>query len=217
MNRNLLTLTSALILSLVASSAQAAILSVSQGGKIIPPPNDVGDNGFSDSHFMLGFDEKQNVLLSQPLQVDNGFIASGKRVNSHMIFLNQPNDSFKFFILRDINWTFAGTILGVMSDNPSSLEAASSSLLGSPNTTYPSLHWGRGLEGDPYDKYSGVGTNNLKVTMAVTQPGDWIRVITEAKSVEATSVPEPTSVLGLLTVGVLGSTAALKRNKKLKA
>lgn len=188
-----------------ATPAQAALLSVSQGGQIIGAPASVGDND-NESFLMTGFDEKQNVLLTEDLQVDGGFIKAGEVVSSHLIFLNQPRTASGALTVSDVKWLFDGTILGVMSDSPGNLEAQSNALLGAPGTVYPGSFPARGMESN--DSYSGVGTNTLNVTMAVSQPGDWIRVVTKK------DVPEPASILGLLAIASL-STICIRKQKQL--
>ena len=76
---------------------------------------------------MIGFNERQNVLLIQDLKVDGGIIAKGIRVNSHMTLVNLPYYSpdnsdgaegpFEWFsgALSDNEWVFSGPVLGVMS------------------------------------------------------------------------------------------------------
>ncbi|MEQ8997788.1 MAG: hypothetical protein RID53_14945 [Coleofasciculus sp. B1-GNL1-01] len=197
-----------ILLCSTAVPAQATILNVSQGGQIITAPSSVSYNfpGYEHPNFMLGFSEKQNVKLSSNLAIDGGFIAAGQLVSSHMIFLNTPGS--RRLALSNINWTFDSTILGVMSDGNGLLEAASNTLLGVPHTFYPGSFTQRGLEWSRQENYSEVGSNVLIVSMKTTTPGDWIRVVTQAKP-----IPEPTSTLGLLTISLVAK-AVLKRTRK---
>lgn len=194
------------LLSAIAAPVNAAILSVGEGGKIIDAPASVFDDAEKDNEFMLGFNEKQNILLTEALEVDGGFIEAGKRISSHMIFLNTQGN--KRLEKTSVSWLFDGTILGVMSDNKGNLEKASNELLGAEGTQYPGSFKNRGFETNNPDEYKIVDPNTLEVTMLVTEPGDWIRVITEAEA-----VPEPASMLGLLAVGAVGFGAARKRQK----
>lgn len=145
---------------------------------IISAPADIRDDG-AYNRGMQAFDERQNVLLSAPVSVDGGgTIAAGTLVNSHMIFLNTgPGNSNAYNKHANVVWTFAGAVLGVMSNSNGSLEVASTPALGAPGTIYPTSPFNaRGIEGG--DGYS-ISGNTLTVTMQVSEPGDWMRVITE--------------------------------------
>lgn len=162
-----------------------------------------------------GFDEQQGVLLTSALTVDGGSIAAGTRVDSHMIFLNSgPGYDTTLLEQFNVKWTFDGEILGVMSDSGGNLEVNSSSLLGASDVIYPSSGFNaRGLETNQSpcddsatnDCYSIFGSE-LTVGMKVTEPGDWIRVVT--RTVE---VPEP-GTLALLGLGLAGI-GATRRGK----
>jgi len=92
-------------------------------------------------------------------------------------------------------WIFAGDIIGIMTASFGADVAASSPFLGATGTIYPGGGFtAYGLEGN--DSFSIVG-DTLTLTMYVSEPGDWIRVIT------ASSVPEPSTVL-LLGSGLVG-------------
>ncbi|GAA5218741.1 hypothetical protein ACFSJ3_09345 [Corallincola platygyrae] len=187
--------------TLFASSALAAIIGVSDGGRLIDAPAVIDDDSIMCTAFspeqsceMLGFDEKQGVSLAAPLEVDGGEILGGD-VNSHMIFLNTEG---RLFASLSVDWWFDGKIIGVMSDRNGKLEAASSELLGAGGTSYPASFWLRGLERN--DSYSVAG-NLFTLNSRVKEPGDWVRVVTRAM------IPTPPSWLlglGILIVAFAG-------------
>jgi hypothetical protein len=155
---------------------------------------------------MQGFDELQNVTLPRDIQTDQGVISAGTVVDSHMIFLNRGADLIPEYLRQcEQDWTFDGLVLGVMSDKSGTYELASTDILGLPTTVYPTgtSSSGRGLKGNygsggPNDGYV-INGNSLTVAMKVTQPGDWIRVVTS----DVREVPEPSSML-LFATGLLG-------------
>ncbi len=162
------------VLFAIEGVASAAVVA---GPDIIPAPSSVADSdpGAFNDH-QQAFDERQGVVLPVAVDTDNGSIPAGTRVNSHMIFLNQQDDSTG--LISDLSkvWRFDGPIIGVMSDIGGTLEALSTAILGAPGTFYPGAYANRGLEGGD-DGYVVAG-NTITVSMNVSQPGDWIRVVT---------------------------------------
>ena len=200
MNRmSVIKIFSMIVIAIFSFESKALLIS---GQDIIAAPAFVIDDapGATNTH-QQAFNEVQSYLLTSDLNVDSGTIAAGTMVDSHMIFLNTIGTAFVSDIRVD--WGFDGDILGVMSDYAGNLEAASSSFLGAAGTVYPSSFSARGMEGN--DAYLVTGSS-INVSMYVTEPGDWIRVITRS------SVPEPSSLL-LLGVGLLG----LSLRKRVKA
>jgi hypothetical protein len=199
--------------TLLTLSAHATLVGVSGpdsslGGSagIIGAPADVTDDApGAENIAQQGFDERQNVLLGSDLGVDDGSVAGGTRVDSHMIFINTAGEvQVEHF---NVLWEFSGEILGVMSDRGGTLEDNSTPTLGAPGTVYPASPYdARGLEIssgwlgdfcslDVEDCYS-VSGNQLTLSTKATEPGDWIRVVTR-------SVPEPAPLL-LMAVACLG-------------
>jgi hypothetical protein len=155
-------------------------------GRIIAAPRQALDGAIASSTHMLGFDERQNVVLSKDLGVDNGVIPKGTRVDSHMILYNTPEEALGSYAQNE--WVFSGSVLGVMSDTDGLYEAASNDILGAPGTSYPvDGFFLRGFEEN--DGYDGVGTSHLRIWMTVWQPGDWIRVITRPGPIATRPIP----------------------------
>lgn len=189
---------SALFATILATSASASIISFTGDiGQIADAdvPANITDSAPADATQILSFNEKQNVLLDQLLDPLFGAdIAAGTRVDSHMVFLNKP-DGVGGTLDFNGTITFSGTILGVFGrENGADLAGLNGrvdtdSLLGVSN--YDNFA-NRGMENN------GTGANNdsvsflddtLTIRLKVTQPGDWVRVVT------ASAVPLPAPVL----------------------
>jgi hypothetical protein len=198
----------------VAMPVHATLISVSGPpssagtlAAIIPPPSDALDDIVTNTG-MQGFDEAQNVLTTVAHAIDGGSIPAGTLVDSHMIFLNSLGPTF--ISHENVIWTFDAPIIGVMSDFNGNFEAASTFELGNPLTNYTVTFPGsgpaapfadRGMEGQ--DAYLIAG-NQITFNLSVTEPGDWIRVITAA------AAPEP-GTLFLLAVGLFAGAMVPKR------
>jgi hypothetical protein len=175
---------------------------------VIPAPSNVLDQ-CATSAGQVGFNEAQDVVTPAAFTTDdNGVIPAGTLVDSHMIFFNRQLVTFDPISTHsDVIWTFKRPIMGVMSDVHGNLEAASTAALGAPGTNYhlpatagctPFGTVGaapfafRGLDttsaGPPFthqrcpatdDCYTIETPTTIRVSMHLSQPGDWMRVITE--------------------------------------
>ena len=220
MMRSVISAVSAAVI-LFALPASAAIVNVSgplsssgTSASIVAAPADVLDDVVTNSG-MQGFNEAQDVLTTVNHSIDGGgFIADGMVVDSHMIFLNSAGTGYLSHF--GVEWTFDGIIIGIMSDSGGLFEAASTFELGAPGTNYTTTFAGsgpaapfpaRGLEGNNgtglgADGYTLLAANVLRVGMEVTEPGDWIRVIT------LSPIPLPATLpLFIVALGGLGFVA----------
>jgi len=203
----------------MATPASAALVNVtgplsSEGtaAAIIGAPGDVNDDAAFNTG-MQGFNEVQSFTLLADLNIDGGIIGLGTTIDSQMIFLNtesQATGSANVVSHENVVWTFDGIILGTMSNSNGSLEVASSGFLGAAGTAYPnSAFAARGLEssGSFADSIAVVG-NVLTASFFVTEPGDWIRVITQSVPGTITVVPLPAALplygTGLAIMGFIG-------------
>lgn len=196
-------------LTLLSGTASALLIGVSgpnstdgTAPSIIAAPAFILDDVVTNTG-MEGFNEAIGVVTTVDYSIDGGgVIAAGTRVDSHMIFLN--SEGTRRLTHSNVNWIFDELILGVMSDSGGLLEAASTPELGAPGTVYPTAGFpARGLEGG--DSYV-VSGSMLTLSMVVTEPGDWIRVVTASAA-----VPEP-GVLGILGLGLLALGVARRRS-----
>jgi hypothetical protein len=196
-------LTSCLALAILSmTGAQADIVSVTgpnssagQPPQIVPNPPDLTNQCVTNAG-MQGFNEKQQVTTSTAYSVDGGTIPSGTTlVNSHMIFMNQTNGVTSTLSHTGVTWTFDFPIIGVMSDVGGNFEAASTPAFGAVGTNYTSFPTSCGTseatdKAAPYpergiesgDSYT-VSGNTITLNLGVTQPGDWVRVLTRGQGV----------------------------------
>jgi len=205
---------------------------------VITAPSDVLNSCVSGSG-QLGFNEALAVVTPVAFYADDAVVVpAGTLVDSHMIFLNGA-DGATSITHSDVVWSFKQPIIAVMSDPNGNLEADSTTVFGASGTNYtvsPSPNnaqctgaapfAARGLETTkathPYthtpcgygnDCYT-VDGSTIKVTMAVAQPGDWMRVLTRGAyrvgiDIKPGSDPNCVNINGhgVIPVAVLGSSA----------
>lgn len=198
---NLKKLTAVIAATFIGGAASAATLSSTGAFFEIPVPAAVNNGTPSSNTQIQYYDEMQGVTLGSALVTDQGTLSAGTKIDSHMFFLNRPGGGSATVLSGTL--TFATNVLGTISDIDGALMALSD-YLGAP-TTYTNFD-NRGLEGS--DSVSFMG-DTITATLRVTQPGDWVRVITAAAP---SQVPVPAGIV-LLPMG-LGALAAVRRRRR---
>jgi len=181
---------------LLSAQVQAALISVTGNGEIISAIS-VQEDGITNT-LQQGFNEKQSVFLNSAITVDGGTIAAGQTVDSHLIFLNTASGS----ATTTAEWTFDGLILGVMSDRGGVLMTNTDSQFAAFNDYFTVGNKTgafdlKGIEGN--DHYSIAG-NVLDLHMYVSEPGDWVRVLT----VSAVPIPAAAFLFAPALLGFMG-------------
>jgi len=195
----------AVAIALPAHSATITALTPATG-QVIAAPSSVTNAAPVNSPFIQGFNEQSNVLLAADLTMQNfnnpsTVATAGTAVDSHMFFMNLAGGGSQTTTAR---FEFSSAVLGIITSG-SGLNATDASL-GATGTTYQSGFALRGLEGADAVSFSG---NTVSLTFAISQPGDWVRVITAA---DIAPVPLPAGA-PLLLAG-LGAFAVLRRKAK---
>jgi hypothetical protein len=218
----------------LTGSARAEILAVTGPNSsaqtpptIISAPSELLDKCVVNTA-MQGFNERQGVTTTKQNSVDGGQLPAGTTfVNSHMIFLNGPGSGALNH--AGVTWTFDFPIIGVMSETNGNSEASSTADFGAVGTNYAVVptapartscgtnnttgerkapFTSRGLEGP--DSYTVTGSQ-ITLNLTVTQPGDWVRVLTRGQNVSIDIKPGtyPNSLsingAGVIPVAILGS------------
>ena len=225
-----------LIAWLPGGLARADIISVSGSGDILTPtvtppglvksdfntgytPNFFQDTG--SSILVHGWDEVKNFTLTSAITVDavspgtydsNGdlgtfSIAAGTVVNSHYLYFD-PKDP----ATRTATFTFDGKILGVIaeSDLNSPDRFLASDSLRNVNSWYPLpfTHFtNRGLEMGSDEFVISADMKSVTVKLSASNPGDQMRIVTQA-------VPEPSSMVLVATGGLMGLAAWRKKSRR---
>jgi len=161
------------IFALSVNTASAALV----GGSvtIIEPPLNTGNNN-QQINELLGFDERQHVLLTNDLMIDepSGFLPAGTIVSSHYIIYDPPSG------VQSIVGTavFDANVIGLIY-NTGSLN--NSDFLGLPTTNYLNPT-NRGFEGYQNDDADIIDPNTVEFDLAAGSPGDYARIITVSDS-----------------------------------
>ena len=142
------------------------------------PPNSVGENTF-DRPNLYAFDEDQNIVLKADLTTDVGQnpIPAGKIIASHYVFFD-PGPGTEVFGVVDFN----SRVVAIITSTDT---LAASDFLARTGVTY--LNPGaRGLEAGDYVNISG--PNQISFHTVASNPGDYVRVLTEFSPRVITSI-----------------------------
>lgn len=154
---------------------------------------------------VMGMNERTGVTLGGPLAVDGGMLATGTKVDSHIVWSNFTATSG---IVAKVQ--FAHKILGIITTSQGALNylGASNPVVGLLTTTYLNANnWGMENGAVFAGLREGVvisGTNEITFTSTGMGP-DYVRVLT--------AVPEPGSV-AILSLGAVGLIAAGYRRRR---
>lgn len=204
----------ALVATIMATSASASIIGFDMNDvEVIAAPSLVTDNTPGNNSKILAFNELQGVTLLSALTTDQGTIAAGTKVDSHMVFLNRADllSGASNLIEVDTEIQFSGAILGTMSDKDGGLRMVPSDFLGGglAGTSYTNFG-NRGLEltGNFADSVTfALGSDTARFDLHVTQPGDWVRVVTVA------AVPTP-AAFTMMGTGLAAFAFMRRRRRK---
>jgi hypothetical protein len=183
--------------------------------KVLNSPPPIVYNGLSESQSVQAFQEKQNVIISENINVKTGFgvgtqsvlVPVGTLVSSDFVFFDSPGSGGVNRHFWEGEITFDQEILGIIANRNSF--TPTTTLLGLEDVTYN--FDGRGLD---FNKGTGPFADSVtfngkvlsfSISTAVIDP---IRVIT-AGSPATQAVPEPLTILGTGTA--LGFIPLLKK------
>lgn len=142
---------------------------------VIDPPLNTGNDN-QQINALLGFNERQHVLLTSNLAIDGpeGIIPAGTVVSSHYIIYDPSGSSSVINGDALVDTHVLGVIFNTDTLN-------SSDYLGIPTTNYlnPSL---RGFEASAGDTATIVDPNTVSFHLSAGTPGDYARIITFSDS-----------------------------------
>lgn len=132
----------------------------------------VGADNFNTDH-LYGFDEDQNIVLPEDIQVDiggaDGMIAQGTEVASHYVFFDSVSGVQYGYVYFD------APIIGIAAFRET---MGATDFLANTSVTYISTDL-RGLERGDHVWIDEDDPHRLWVYWAGSSPGDYIRVFTE--------------------------------------
>jgi len=147
-------------------------------GNPFGPANSVGENTF-ESPNLYAFDEDQNITLKKDLNTDVGLnpIPAGRVVASHYVFFD-PRSGTEIVGVVDFN----SHVLAIITSTDN---LAASDFLANTGIRYLSPS-ARGLESGDYVTISG--PNQIMFHTVASNPGDYVRVLTEFSPKRITSL-----------------------------
>lgn len=203
------TVSLALAAIFVAGAVNAATITANNlTSEVIPAPIVINNGAPGNNTTVKAFEEATGVVLTADLGNTLPTISAGTAVDSHMLFLNREDTSSVLTVV-DYSFTFSetiiGLILGTTNVNNTTFGTNGFPVLAAAGTTYGTLN---GFEGRG-DTWTITGGNTISGRMTVTQPGDWIRVITESPA------PVPLPAAGWMLLAGVGGLAAARKARKL--
>ncbi len=210
----------ALLLTMLPSSAKAAIV---WSESTISEANNFWYNGVNKSESIRGFDEEQQVTLTEaiPHQTLNEwddisnllYLDPGLVVDSHMVYFAKPN-SIPGRITAEATVKFSGKIVGLIGD--SSLFYPYNYLFAPDATNNPNAYSAWTLEEQGWsslDEVQFVSEDTLYLNWTTHSSIDPLRVLTLSPT---QSVPEPLTLLGAGTAIAMGGFFKSKVKNKAK-
>lgn len=172
--------------------------------QLTPPIGNVGQNNHQSPN-LFGFNEDQNILVPSPITMDiynpsvlgSNIIPTGSTVASHYIFFDPgPTMRVKGYV------EFDAVVIGILTSRDNMI-ATDFLVADSANYLSPGL---RGLESGDRVSIDPINQKRINIErFAASNPGDYIRVLTDfSPGGAATTVPEPSTMI-LTFMGIAGT------------
>ena len=176
--------------------AGASIVQVEGGSKIEAPQANAAHRGTAEADYVMGFDEAQNIVLTEGLTVELSdgsltTLAAGTTISSHMVYFDPIGSPSPALFAEGVDVEFDAQVLGVITDSLALFNTHG--LLGHSDLSYPEFHAGYGFTGELDSATFSGSTVNFT---SLSSGGDYIRVITVG------TVPAP-GAMALLGLGGL--------------